>query len=79
MVLGELGRRWGEVVGERVARESHPVRLEGGTLWIRASSGAWGAQLNFLAREIRTRANDVAGSAAISRIRVVLGGPAGPD
>jgi predicted nucleic acid-binding Zn ribbon protein len=76
MSLGELGRRWASVVGERLAQESAPVGLERGTLLIRASSAAWGAQVRFLSSEVRTRANEVLGGGPILEVRVTV--DAGP-
>lgn len=76
MSLGELGRRWDSVVGDRLAEETSPVALESGVLLIRASSTAWAAQVRFLASEVRGRANDVLGSASIREVRVTV--DAGP-
>jgi predicted nucleic acid-binding Zn ribbon protein len=75
VALGELGRRWTAVVGERLAEECSPVRLEEGVLVVRASSAAWGSQLRFLSREIRDRANAVLGERPIREVKVVLGEP----
>jgi hypothetical protein len=76
MSLGELGRRWDSVVGDRLAQVSAPIALESGMLLIRASSAVWGAQIRFLASEVRNRANDVLGSASISEVKVTV--DAGP-
>ncbi|HEV8419731.1 MAG TPA: DUF721 domain-containing protein [Actinomycetota bacterium] len=57
LLLGSLGKRWNDVVGERLAEESAPAALEGGTLLVKASSAAWAAQIKFLSREIREAAN----------------------
>jgi predicted nucleic acid-binding Zn ribbon protein len=70
--LGQLGRRWTEVVGARVAMESRPTRLEHGNLVVEASSAAWAAQLTFLKGEIRSRANAVLGSDQVRELRVVV-------
>lgn len=70
--VGRLGLAWEEVVGERLARESAPARLEGGTLVVEARSGAWGAQLTFLSEDIRRRANETLGGTQVERIRVVV-------
>jgi predicted nucleic acid-binding Zn ribbon protein len=59
LALGELARRWDEVVGERLARASTPLSLERGLLVVQAASSAWAAQLEFLASEVRQRANQV--------------------
>jgi predicted nucleic acid-binding Zn ribbon protein len=70
--LGELGRRWGQVVGERLAQESVPGGLEGGVLVVRVSSSAWAAQIRFLARDIAARANQVMGELVVTEVKVVV-------
>jgi predicted nucleic acid-binding Zn ribbon protein len=72
MTLGELGRRWTSVVGERLAQESTPVSLEGGTLVVRASSSAWAAQLRFLGGEVVDGANRAIGGESVRRLSVVV-------
>jgi predicted nucleic acid-binding Zn ribbon protein len=72
LMVGRLARGWVEVVGERLAEESAPARLEAGTLTVSATSGGWGAQLQFLARDVRDRANRALGSDAVKRVRVVV-------
>jgi predicted nucleic acid-binding Zn ribbon protein len=59
LLLGRLGRHWEAVVGERLAEESAPAALEGGVLFVRATSAGWAAQIKFLAKEIRAAANRV--------------------
>jgi hypothetical protein len=39
---------------------------------VRASSAAWGAQIRFLAREVRDKANDVLGQGAIKEVKVTV-------
>ena len=70
--VGNLARSWAEVVGERLAAETAPTRLERGTLTVAASSGPWGVQAKFLAEEIRRRANEVLGDARVDRVVVVV-------
>jgi len=86
VALGKLGRRWPEVVGERLATECSPAALEGGLLLVEAVSGAWAVQLRFLAREIVSGANRVLGWTAVRAVRVAVrlpqdgqkGRPVGP-
>jgi len=59
LVLGSLGKRWAEVVGERLAQESVPAALDGGVLLVKASSAAWATQIKFLAKQIKDAANRV--------------------
>jgi predicted nucleic acid-binding Zn ribbon protein len=70
--VGRLGLAWADVVGPRLAEESAPARLEGGTLVVEARSGAWGAQLQFLSEDIRRRANETLGGDQVERVRVVV-------
>lgn len=70
--LGRLARMWPDVVGERLAGETSPARLDAGVLLVEATSGAWGAQAQFLAEEIRTSANRALGSDVIKRVRVAV-------
>jgi predicted nucleic acid-binding Zn ribbon protein len=74
LALGELARRWPEVVGERLARECTPGALEGGVLLVRASSAAWAGQIRFLAGDVRDRANQVLGRGLVQAVKVLLGG-----
>jgi hypothetical protein len=70
--VGRLARSWETVVGTRLASVSSPTRLENGTLVVAATSGPWGAQIGFLAEEIRARANRELGSETVLRVRVVV-------
>ena len=71
-MIGRLAGSWEQVVGERLASECAPVRLESGTLTVAARSGPWGSQVGFLAGEIRRKANETLGSEAVERVRVVV-------
>jgi len=72
MRLGRLARRWPEVVGERLAAECRPVRLEAGNLVVAASSGPWGVQVKFLSEEIRNGANRTLEGEPVKRVTVVV-------
>jgi len=73
MGVGKLARSWTDVVGERLAAETRPARLETGTLVVTASSGPWGSQAQFLAEAIRERANELLGSDEVKRVQVQVG------
>lgn len=73
--LGKLLTGWESVVGERLAAETQPLGLEHGTLTVGASSGAWAAQVRFLADEMAERANEVLGSSVVRRVRVTVRKP----
>jgi hypothetical protein len=70
--IGRLASGWEAVVGSRLAAESAPVSLEGGVLVVSASDGPWGAQVRFLASEIRNKANAALGSEEVKRVQVVI-------
>lgn len=70
--VGRLAASWSDVVGERLAAETTPVRLENATLTVSASSGAWGTQVQFLAEDLRVKANEALGSDVISRVQVIV-------
>lgn len=70
--IGQLASAWSSVVGPRLAAESSPVSLDAGVLVVVATDGPWGAQVRFLAREIRNRANAALGSQEVKQVRVVV-------
>jgi predicted nucleic acid-binding Zn ribbon protein len=72
MRLGRLAKAWAEVVGERLAKECRPVRLDAGSLTVAASSGPWGAQVRFLAGEIQKGANRALEDEPVTRVTVVV-------
>jgi predicted nucleic acid-binding Zn ribbon protein len=72
LVVGRLAAEWPSVVGERLASETAPARLEGRALTVAVSSGPWGAQAGFLAEEIRRKANEALGSEEVDRVVIVV-------
>jgi predicted nucleic acid-binding Zn ribbon protein len=70
--IGRLAAGWTEMVGPRLAAESAPVSLDGGVLVVAASSGPWGAQVRFLAEEIRKKVNLALGDGTVGRVQVVV-------
>ncbi|MEX1045862.1 MAG: DUF721 domain-containing protein [Actinomycetota bacterium] len=70
--IGKLAAGWASVVGDRLANETAPVRLESGTLTVAVSTGPWGSQAKFLAEEIRKKANESLGEGVVERVRIVV-------
>jgi hypothetical protein len=70
--VGRLTASWEEVVGPRLAAESAPVSLDRGVLVVAASTGPWGAQVRFLAEEVRRRANAALGAEEVRSVQVVV-------
>lgn len=50
--LALLATGWREIVGDDVARNSHPARILDHTLWVTTRSSAWSQQLSFLSEPI---------------------------
>jgi hypothetical protein len=72
MPIGQLAAGWADVVGPRLAAESAPVSLEGRVLVVAATTGPWGAQVRFLADQIRVRADEALGAGSVVTVRVVV-------
>jgi predicted nucleic acid-binding Zn ribbon protein len=70
--IGTLAADWASVVGPRVAAESAPVSLDNGVLVVATTTGPWGAQVRFLADQIRERANEALGGEGVVTVRVVV-------
>jgi predicted nucleic acid-binding Zn ribbon protein len=70
LALGELGRRWPEVVGERLAVETRPAALDRGLLVVAATSSGWAAQVRFLSGQIRREANQLLGAEHVQQVKV---------
>jgi predicted nucleic acid-binding Zn ribbon protein len=71
----QVHARWADIAGAHVAAHAEPVRLHGGVLVVRAESGAWAAQLRYLAPRLVARAQDVLGSDRVTRVQIVSGDP----
>jgi len=70
---GLLWARWSEIVGDAVAQNAEPTSLKKGVLRVRATSPTWAQELTYLATEIRTRANALAGADVVREVRVWTG------
>lgn len=70
--IGQLASDWAAIVGPRLAAASSPLSLDGGILVVATSDGPWGAQVRFLADEIRKKANASLGSEQVRRVHVVV-------
>jgi hypothetical protein len=68
--LGKLLERWPAAVGESIAQNAWPARIQqDGTLVVHASSSAWAFELTHLEAAIRDRLGDL----APARVRFVPG------
>ncbi len=65
--------RWGDIVGEDVARRCEPVRLASGNLLVRAENQTWATQLGYMLTHVAERANEVLGDGMVRTVTVVVG------
>jgi predicted nucleic acid-binding Zn ribbon protein len=68
--IASIGARWGEIVGEDIARHCTVVSFDDGVLILQASSTAWAEQLRVVSGKIRQRVNEELGRPVVSTIRV---------
>jgi predicted nucleic acid-binding Zn ribbon protein len=59
--VGGVFGRWGEIVGEAMAAQVQPVKLDAGRLLVEVREPAWATQVKLLADQIRQKIADVAG------------------
>jgi hypothetical protein len=60
------------VVGDQLASETEPLFLDEAGLVVGVTNPAWGAQVRFLAEDIRRRASEVLDGDAVGPVRVVV-------
>jgi predicted nucleic acid-binding Zn ribbon protein len=65
--------RWPDIVGPDLATRCEPVRVAGGTLFIRAESQVWATQLRYLTVQLMTNAVQVLGPGTVKEVRIVVG------
>lgn len=68
-----LGAGWSEIVGEEIARNTHPLRIADGTLLVTTRSSAWSQQLSFLADRIVEAIRARVPRAGIEQLRFRVG------
>ncbi len=60
---------WGQVVDERVSRNSEAVKIRNKVLYVNTATSTWAQELTFLKREIIKRFNQKAGEEAVRDIK----------
>jgi hypothetical protein len=70
---GVIWARWAEIVGDQIAGQAEPTSLRHGVLRVRTTSPTWATEIGYLSEQIRTRANEVAGRALVTEVRVWTG------
>ncbi|MBV8372277.1 MAG: DUF721 domain-containing protein [Candidatus Eremiobacteraeota bacterium] len=71
--LALLAAGWSEIVGDDVARNSHPTRMLDGTLLVTTRSGAWSQQLTFLGDRILAAVHARLPQTSVTRLRFRVG------
>jgi predicted nucleic acid-binding Zn ribbon protein len=66
---------WERVVGEQIARNAQPVRLDARRLVINVKSAVWMQELALLREDIRQRINEWMGRELVQDLFLVLGPP----
>ena len=74
--VGGVFGRWEEAVGQALAANVRPVRLEHGTLLVEVDDPAWATQVRYLADDITARLAEVTG-VTVERIDVRVPPPPG--
>jgi len=68
-----LGVAWADIVGDEIARNSHPSQINGSALIVTTRSSAWSHQLSFLAERILTAVRARVPSAGVDQMRFRVG------
>ncbi len=77
LTLNLLRQYWCEVVGDEMARKTHPKRLEKGVLWIDAPDASWAFELQFFKSELLGSVRAFLESEAVRDLRFQNGAPPG--
>ncbi len=62
---------WNEIVGDKVARNTEPDRVEHGVIIVKVSSPTWRQELYFQKNEIIEKINNTIGKRVIRDIRFI--------
>ena len=65
----EAVTRWAELVGNRIAEEAEPQKIEKGVLIVRVRTGVWRNELTMRKAEILAKLNQAIGDGAIKDIK----------
>lgn len=60
---------WKEIVGERIARNTHPYKIQKGILFVSTFSSVWSQELSLMSQEIKERINSFLGEDVIKEMR----------
>lgn len=63
---------WSDVVGERIAEVTRPVRVDGPVLFVEVRSSAWMTELDLMKHRILKRLNQDRDEGRIEKVRFLL-------
>ncbi|MCB2212618.1 DUF721 domain-containing protein [bacterium] len=64
----ELFNRWADIIGEKLAQQAIPERLDRGKLVIQVEDSSWRHQLLYMRRELIGKINQALGSGVVKEI-----------
>ena len=59
--VGGVFGRWADIVGDAMAAQVRPVKLDAGRLLLEVSEPAWATQVRLLSEQLRHKISEVAG------------------
>ncbi len=65
---GQVLDVWYEVVGQKVAKKTEPIKIEHGKLFVRVTSPSWRNELQFYKRQIIHDLNEQVGEQIVKEI-----------
>jgi hypothetical protein len=74
LTLNLLRQHWTGVVGPELGARTHPLRLDGSTLWIGAPDACWAYELQFFKAELLSSVQAFLESRSVSDVRFQPGG-----
>lgn len=78
-MIAAVVKAWPEVVGNEVANQARPRRIEGDALVVEVTHAAWATQLAFLSQRILSGLEGALGKPVAKRINVHVRGSLGVD
>ena len=69
----EIADQWEELVGQRLAPHTTPLRLQGGVLHVLAEDSAWASELRWTSRMVITAMRKRLGTNQVREIRIKIG------
>ena len=70
---------WEEAVGDKIAKHTRPIKIQGSKLFVEVSGSSWRNELNFLKTDIIRKLNSMAGKVVVEDIIFVAGAGLGSE